>query len=367
MEIDTLWETFYDDLGPEKIIHIHDPRSGLKAIVVIDNVARGPAIGGVRLAPDITTEEVFRLARAMTLKNAAAGLRHGGAKSGIIGDPHLADKEPLIRAFARRIRTLTDYIPGPDMGTNEHCMAWVNDEIGRCVGLPRSLGGVPLDEIGATGFGVAVAAELALPHAGLSLQGASVAVQGFGNVGRHAARFLEQKGARLVAASDSRGTAYKKGGLDVATLIDAKQRGGSVISLPGAEILPSENVVEIPCDLLIPAARPDVIHDDNVERVQARVIIEGANIPITESAEKRLHQRNILCIPDFIANAGGVICGAVEYRGGSEAEAFAVIREKIAENTREMLALMEIKGLPPRGAAQSMAEARVRNAMAFRR
>ena len=147
---------FADQLGPQKIVHIYEPRIGLKAIVVVDNTAAGPAIGGTRMAPDVSVEECFRLARAMTFKNAAAGLPHGGAKSVIFGDPLMpADqKERHVRAFAAAIRNIHEYIPGPDMGTNEVAMAWVKDEIGRSVGLPRELGGIPLDEIGATGFGL---------------------------------------------------------------------------------------------------------------------------------------------------------------------------------------------------------------------
>lgn len=129
---------FADELGPAKIVHIHDPHAGLKAVVAIDNVACGPSIGGIRMAPDVSTAEAFRLARAMTMKNAAAGLPHGGGKSVIFGDPKMAlrEKERLIRTFARAIRDLVEYIPGPDMGTDERCMAWIQDEIGRAVGLP---------------------------------------------------------------------------------------------------------------------------------------------------------------------------------------------------------------------------------------
>lgn len=194
-----------DELGPAKILILREPRVGLEAVVVIDNVACGPAIGGVRMAPDVTLPEVCRLARAMTFKNAAAGLPHGGGKSGIVANPtcSASQKEGLVRTFARMIRELTEYIPGPDMGTSEACMAWVKDEIDRAVGLPRALGGIPLDEIGATGFGLAVAAEVATAGATLSLKGARVAIQGFGAVGQHAARFLVRRGARVVAASDS--------------------------------------------------------------------------------------------------------------------------------------------------------------------
>ncbi|MDX1782070.1 MAG: Glu/Leu/Phe/Val dehydrogenase dimerization domain-containing protein, partial [Thalassovita sp.] len=132
-----------DDLGPEKVLHVTNPAVGLRAVLVIDNTSAGPSIGGVRMAQDVTVEECARLARAMTLKNAAAGLPHGGGKAVIVGDPAMPtqQKAVLIRAFASAIKEMTGYIPGPDMGTNESCMAWVRDEIGRSVGLPRVLGG----------------------------------------------------------------------------------------------------------------------------------------------------------------------------------------------------------------------------------
>ena len=199
---------FVDELGPIKVVHISLPRTGLRAVVAVDNTACGPAMGGVRMAPDVTAEEACRLARAMTLKNAAADLPHGGGKAVIYADPKMPSlqKEQLIRAFAGAIAGLTEYIPGPDMGTDELAMGWVHDEIGRAVGLPRELGGIPLDEIGATGFGLAAAVEVACNAIGLDLKGARVAVQGFGAVGKHATRFLSQKGCMLVACSDSRGT-----------------------------------------------------------------------------------------------------------------------------------------------------------------
>ncbi|MGB5494036.1 MAG: Glu/Leu/Phe/Val dehydrogenase dimerization domain-containing protein, partial [Sedimenticolaceae bacterium] len=133
--------TFADDLGPSKIIHVHEPSIGLRAILVVDNVAKGPSIGGVRMAPDVSVEECFRLARAMTFKNAAAGLPHGGGKAVVYGDPKMpkADKERLIRGLAQVLRYAEDYIFAPDMGTDEECMAWVKDEIGRVVALPREV------------------------------------------------------------------------------------------------------------------------------------------------------------------------------------------------------------------------------------
>lgn len=360
---------FADDLGPEKIIHIHNPAAGLEAVVVVDNVAAGPSIGGARMARDGSTEECFRLARAMTLKNAAAGLPHGGGKSVIFADPHTehGDKERLVRAFARAIRDTTDYIVGPDMGTDERCMAWVRDEIGRSVGLPAELGGIPLDEIGATGYGLAVATKVARSFCDLELEGARVVVQGFGSVGIHAARFLAQEGAVLVAASDSQGAICDPGGLDVEALADLKRRGGRLTEHEKATRLDRDALVDVECEIWIPAARPDAIHAGNVDRLRTRLMPQGANIPVTPEAERTLHERGILVLPDFIANAGGVICAAVEFAGGSEGTAFQAIADKIGRNTREVLEASRDGGMSPREAASSLAERRVRAAMSYRR
>ncbi|MCU9849984.1 Glu/Leu/Phe/Val dehydrogenase [Defluviimonas sp. WL0024] len=358
-----------DEFGPQKVVHVDNPSTGLRAIVVIDSIACGPAIGGTRMAPDATLEECARLARAMTLKNAAAGLPHGGAKSVILADPAMpiARKQALMRSFAVAIAQLSDYTPGPDMGTDETCMAWVKDEIGRAVGLPRVLGGIPLDEIGATGFGVAVAAGVAEGFSDIRLDGAAVAIQGFGAVGRHAAQFLAGKGARLVAVADSKGAVFDPKGLDLAPLNQLKAEGRSVAELDSKRAGPAEAVIGADCDILIPAARPDVITEANAASVRAAVVIEGANIPATDAAEAILHRRGILVLPDFIANAGGVISAAVELAGGSEAQAMDSIAEKIARNTHEVLERAEAGGLTPRAAALALAEARVIEAMALRR
>jgi glutamate dehydrogenase (NAD(P)+) len=361
--------TFADTLGPERVLHIHEPALDLRAVLVVDNTAIGPSIGGVRMAVDVNAREAFRLARAMTLKNAAAGLPHGGGKAVILGNSAMPvdRKEAMIRAFARAIAPLVDYIPGPDMGTDEACMAWVRNEIGRSVGLPRELGGIPLDEIGATGFGLAAAAEVAEGFAGVSLAGARVAVQGFGAVGYHAARCLVAKGAMVVAAADRSATLVDPAGLDVAALRDLKTSGGRLADFPKGQKLPSGAIVEVDCDIWIPAARPDVLDAGNVDRLRAKLVLEGANIPITPEAEIRLHSRGVLVVPDFIANAGGVICAAVEYRGGDESMAMAIIDERISANTRAVLEEAARTEAPPRQAAVALAERRVRTAMQFRR
>jgi glutamate dehydrogenase (NAD(P)+) len=369
---DTSMETifdFADALGPIKIVHVYDPKGGLKAIVVIDNIARGPSIGGIRMAPDVGAAEAFRLARAMTMKNSAANLPHGGGKSVIFGDPKmdLAKKEQLIRAFARAIRDLVEYIPGPDMGTDERCMAWIHDEIGRAVGLPTEIGGIPLDEIGATGWGLKAGVEAAIKYCAFDLKGARVAIQGFGSVGKHAARFLGDKGTILVAASDSRGTIFNPQGIDVARLIALKDSGRGVTDYPDGQRLDGDAVIDIECEIWIPAARPDVVRRDNVARLKTKLVAQGANIPFTPEAERILDKAGTLVLPDFIANAGGVICAAVEYRGGTQAQAFQTIEEKIRGNIEEVLASAKKSGTLPRQAAVELAEARVRKAMAYQK
>jgi glutamate dehydrogenase (NAD(P)+) len=358
-----------DALGPAKVVHVCDTSLGLRAVLVIDNVACGPAVGGLRMAPDVSVEECARLARAMTLKNAAAGLPHGGGKSILWGDPRMPrdGKQRLIRAFAHALRHEDDYIFGPDMGTDETAMAWIRDEIGRSVGLPAAVGGIPLDEIGATGWGLSHAAVVAAPYCGLALDGARVAIQGFGAVGTHAARFLLRHGARLVAASDTGGTVHDASGLDVAKLIELKKEGRSVRDHDAGEKLDRDAVIGIDCDIWIPAARPDVIREDNVALLRTRLVLQGANIPFSPGAEQILHDRGVLVVPDFIANAGGVICAAMEYRGATESQAFQVIEDKIRANVEAVLREAAARHEVPRAAAVRLARARVEEAMRYRR
>ncbi|HLB69658.1 MAG: Glu/Leu/Phe/Val dehydrogenase [Candidatus Methanoperedens sp.] len=356
-----------DEIGPEKIVYLYEPKTRMKAIVVIDNVAAGPAIGGVRMAPDVTADEVRRLARAMTYKNAMADLPHGGGKSGIIADPKTVDKEQVIRIFARAIKYLEEYIPGPDIGTDETCMAYILDENSRSVGLPRELGGIPLDEIGATSYGVALCAEVAKDYIKLDLHGARLTIEGFGNVGKPAARFLAERGAILIAASDSKGTIYNPAGLNVEVLIRIKETTGSVINYKDGEVLKTTDLITISTDIFIPAARPDVITEANADVLDAKLVIEGANIPISENAEKMLHDRGILVIPDFVANAGGVITASVEYHGGTEATAFEKIKSTIPRNTKEILYKVYHEKMYPREAALAIAKRRVLHMMKYRK
>jgi glutamate dehydrogenase (NAD(P)+) len=360
---------FADELGPLKIIHVHEPSVGLKAVLVVDNVATGPSIGGIRMAPDVSTEECFRLARAMTMKNAAAGLPHGGGKLVVAADPKMPKerKQTLIRALACSLQEVEQYIFAPDMGTDEECMAWIKDEVDRVVGLPREVGGIPLDEIGATGFGLRNVVDVALGYCDFELAGARLVVQGFGAVGKHVTRFLTAEGARLVAVADSAGAVHNPDGLDVDALLQLKSEGRSVVDYTDAQTLDREAVVDVECDIWIPAARPDVVNEDNVKRLNTRLVVEGANIPFTPGAERYLHDKGVLCVPDFIANAGGVICAAMEYHGASESAALVTIEEKLRRNTEQVLERARAEQILPRQAAVELAEERVRRAMSVRR
>lgn len=359
-------EIIFDELGPSKILHLYSKKIQLRAIVVVDNTALGPAIGGTRVSPSVSTEEVLRLARTMTLKNSIAGIPHGGGKAGILADPKSPEKERYFRVFAKMIKELHEYIPGPDMGSDEEAMAWIYDEIGRACGLPEEIGGLPLDKLGATGFGLAECAEVACPYAGIDLKGARVVVQGFGSVGKAAARFLSEKGAVLVAASDTKGTIYCAEGIDVNKLIDIKQATGAVINYRKSICMRPDDIFSLECDILIPAAIPDVIHEDNAYTIRAQLILQGANIPATRIAEEILMKRGILSVPDFIANAGGVIMAAMEYAKKTEKETFETISSKIKKNTKLVLEKAMQEKILPRAAAEELAKEKILKAMRCR-
>lgn len=361
---------FTDEWGPEKVIEIYDTKTGMKGILVIDSTALGPGKGGIRFTPDVDVLEVFRLARAMTWKCALAELPFGGAKSGIIADSKKITKEEkksIIEAFARALKPVcpSQYVAAPDMYTGEEEMKWfaeANGSMKACTGKPKELGGIP-HEIGSTGFGVFHSTLVAAGHLGLNIKKSTVAIQGFGNVGRFAAKFLSEVGAKIVSVSDSKGCLYVSEGVDFNELLKVKQKTGSVKNLHSGEILKGEKIFELPVDILIPAAVPDVINKNNVNKVDAKIIVEGANIPIPHDIENILHERGVLIVPDFVANAGGVISSYVEYIGGTPEEMFRLVEEKIKKNTKLVLDQVKERKISPREAAMEIAQERVKKAM----
>ena len=291
------------------------------------NTSRGPGKGGVRFHQDVTLSEVMALSAWMSIKNAAVNVPYGGAKGGIRVDPKLLSRgelERMTRRYTSEIGIIigpTKDIPAPDVNTNEQIMAWMMDTYsmnegatatGVVTGKPIDLGG-SLGRRDATGRGVFTVGCEAAKHIGLDITTARVAVQGFGNVGGVAGRLFAQAGARVVAVQDHGGTIFKDSGLDVAALLTHVALVGTVAGFTQAEILSNDQFWDVECDILIPAALEQQITELNAGRIKARMVIEGANGPTTPAADDILQERNILVLPDVIANAGGVTVSYFEW------------------------------------------------------
>jgi glutamate dehydrogenase (NAD(P)+) len=374
-----VWEET-DEWGPEKVLQVYDPDTGMKGVLVIDNTSTGPGKGGIRFAEGATPLEIFKLSRTMTWKCAAAGLPFGGAKGGIIADPNKVDRVAWVKSFAKMIKPYCpgQYIAATDIGTTELDMAIFAHEIGdmrACTGKPSELGGIP-HELGTTGYGVTTALETALEvllqlnaiH--ISRDSIKVSIQGFGNVGSFTARFLDSSGIKVVAISDISGLVYNKDGLNIPRLmIDMK--GKSMLSgLDGYTILNKNQIFEIDSDIFIPAAMGNVIVDDTVTKIidhGVKIVVEAANLPTTKKADEYLNSNGVWVIPDFLANAGGVIGSFVEYQGRTEKEAFDLIRYKISKNIKNILTQAIMNGENPRVLALELSKQLVYRAMLLRK
>jgi len=360
----------FDQFGPEIVIETYEPKIGIRGILVIDSTALGPGKGGIRMTPTVTVEEVFRLARAMTFKNAIADLPFGGAKSGIVFNPKtstLKEKKIAIQTFSQAIKPFcpSKYIAGPDVNTCQREMKWfveANGSLKSATGKPKNLGGLP-HEYGSTGFGVSQATKIAAKHLGFDISKMTVAIEGFGNVGTFAFKFLEEMGAKIVAVADSKGTIYNLKGLNYKKLLLIKKKTGSVINYSDGRKLNSEKIFTLAVDILIPAALPDVINEKNVNQIKAKIIVEGANIPMSEEIEEELFKRNILVVPDIVANAGGVISSYCEYKGYDREKMFEIVKKKITSATKKILVQARRQKISPRKAAMEIAMVKVQRAM----
>jgi glutamate dehydrogenase/leucine dehydrogenase len=357
----------YDEFGPEKIISVYNAKTGMKGFVVIDNVACGPGKGGIRMTPTVTVEEVWNLARVMTWKCALADILFSGAKSGIIADDKKISrekKEAIVKSFSEAIKIVCPelYVAGPDMYMGEKEMEWfaqANGSNKACTGKPMSMGGLP-HELGSTGFGVYHATSVASHYANLDLEDATIAIEGFGNVGSFAAKFLSERGCKLVAVSDSKGVIYNGDGIDYNKLNKSKQETGTVIDYKPASRDCCENILDVNADILITAAIPNLIKPGDVDRLGFKLIVEGSNIPMSIDVENLCFLKGIIVVPDFVANAGGVISSYVEYINGNKDKAFKMIEEKIIVNTKLTLDEAKSKQCLPRECALNIARDRVR-------
>jgi len=366
-----------DDWGPEKVVCVSDRRTGMRGVLVIDNSARGMGKGGTRMSPTLTVREVARLARTMTWKWAAVDLFHGGAKAGILGDPSAPDKEAVLRAFARALANEVphEYVFGLDMGLTEKDAAIFVDELGdrgAAVGLPRTLGGLPYDELGVTGYGVAEAADAAARAIDLPIAGARVAIQGFGAVGQAAAERLVELGAVITTVSTANGAVVDHDGLDVARLVALRaEHGDRCVHAYGSPV-DADLALTTDAQILIPAAREDVIDKDLAKATSAALVVEGANLPTTPAAREILHERGVVVVPDFIANAGGIIAAAHSMDARYSPfpvvadTVFAMISAKMRQNAEMVVRESRRRGLAPHLAARAIAQDRVREAMRLR-
>ena len=314
------------------------------------NSALGPYKGGVRYHPSATRDEVVALSMMMTWKNSLLLLPFGGGKGGIRVDPKTLDKEDLEKLSRKYIQQIYMYIgsdkdiPAPDVNTDSQVMAWFLDEyikvtgrqdFGAFTGKPVEIGGIAVREY-STGLGVATITKMAAEKFLNGVEGKTVIVQGFGNVGTYTVKFLSEMGAKVIGVSDSKGGVIDPEGLDYNELLNVKKATGSVINYPKGKKVTNEELLTSECDILIPAALENVIHRGNAEKVKAKLIVEAANGPLTADADLTLKRRGIPVVPDILANAGGVVGSYVEWANNKMGE---ILEEE--EQKRLVISRME--------------------------
>jgi len=350
------------------------------------NLARGPGKGGIRYHPAVDLDEVRALAMWMTWKAAVVGIPYGGAKGGVQVDPKAlspGELERLTRRYATELAPIIgpqEDIPAPDMGTNPQVMAWFMDTISMhrgttvlavVTGKPPAVGGTQ-GRVEATGRGLAYIVEEAVAMHGLSRDGLTVAVQGFGNVGAMAAILLHRRGYRVVAVSDTSGAIYNGAGLDPEALWRHKRTGAPLAQAVGGDHISNAELLELPVDILVPAAMEGQITTQNASRIRARMIVEGANGPTTPEADAILAERGITVVPDIVASAGGLVVSYFEWVQDlqhffwSEEEVNEHLRQMMVRAFREVASLAREKGLSLREAAMVLAVGRVAEAVRLR-
>ena len=353
--------------------HVHV----FKAFLVRHSDALGPSKGGIRMTPTVNLDDVTGLAMEMTWKCALIGVPFGGGKSGIVADSEKLDpedKQKLIRSFARNAHRHIGplvYVPAPDMGTNADDMGFIKDALTYSMGWattagcyvtgkPVILGGIP-GRREATGRGVAISVAESCNALGLKLQGATVVIQGFGNVGSIAAAALSEMGAKIIAVSDLHGAIRNDKGLNVPELIKYACLNLSVKGFPESQPIDGQQMLEMPCDILVPAAAANQITGANAPRIAAKIIAEGANSPTTPEADEILQKRGIFTIPDILCNAGGVFVSYLEYTQETQQEQMTAeevhqrLGKRMTDRFRQVYELSRSRTLPMRDAAMYLA------------
>ena len=349
------------------------------------NNSRGPFKGGIRYHEEVDLDEVRSLAALMTWKTALVDIPYGGGKGGISVNPSTLSElelERLSRRFFRAINPIIGVnrdIPAPDVNTNPQIMAWFMDEYGMInghtpgivTGKPIELGG-SLGRNAATGKGTAIIARETANLLNMDLEGASVVIQGFGNVGSFAGRFLNEMGSKIIAVSDVNGGLYDPDGLDITSLIDYNNKNGTIKGFSQGDLVSNEDILNIECDFLIPAALGGVIHKMNVEKLNCRVIIEAANGPVTPPADDILFKKGVYVVPDILTNAGGVTVSYFEWVQNlqqfqwTEEEVNDKLENKMVAAFNEVSSMMKSKKTSMRMAAFAVAIDRVAKSFELR-
>ncbi|MGC1296309.1 MAG: Glu/Leu/Phe/Val dehydrogenase [Alloacidobacterium sp.] len=346
---------------------------------VLHSQARGPGKGGIRYAPDVTLDEVRALASWMTWKCAVVNIPFGGAKGGVICDPKRMSMGELERMTRRYTAEIIEFIgpekdvPAPDMGTNEQTMAWIMDTYSMhqhqtvtsvVTGKPVNIGG-SRGRREATGRGVRVMCDEALKFLQMPVDGCRVIIQGFGNVGSNAANLMREKGYKIIGIAEYDGALFNPHGIDICSLLEHRQRNGTVLGFKGAEAADSHDLLTMDCEILIPAATENVITSRNADRIKARVICEGANGPTTAVADEILADKKIFVIPDILANSGGVTASYFEWVQDRQGYFWkeSVVNEQLetimAESFDDVVRYSEAHGVNNRIAAYMLAIDRV--------
>lgn len=365
---------FMDKWGPEEFIQVYDPETQMQGYLVIDNTILGPGTGGICISPYITPLEVFQSARNTTWKCALAEVPFGGAYSGIRAIPSNRNMTNLIKAFANKIAPLlpSKYIPYPDYPIGQKEISLFVENVGdlqSATGKPEKYGGIPYD-LGIIGFGIGVALdttlgivneELNLPD---SLSGASIAIQGFNKTSLDTAKFLVNKGAKIISISDDESTVYREEGLDLKYINNSSSQDiTKAIMNENFQIFKNkEYILKTSCDILILNDRNFNITNKNFSKIRADFIVEGVNNAITIEAEKNLFMNNKLILPDILSTSGDVIASYAEYQKKSAAEAFSMIESKITENTRSVINESLNSGIITRIIAKEIAQQRIMDA-----
>jgi glutamate dehydrogenase (NAD(P)+) len=326
-DIRTVFWTPYREVTVQIPVKLSDGKTHVfSGYRIQHNGARGPYKGGIRYHPEVDVDEIRALASLMTWKTAVANVPFGGAKGGVncpADQLERSEVQQITRSFMDKIEKVlgpTRDIPAPDVNTNAQVMAWMMDEYGKlhghtpsiCTGKPIALEGSYGREQ-ATGRGCVYMFREAAPQIGLTPADTTFVVQGYGNVGSWAARIMQQLGCTMVGTSDASGAIRNDGGIDADDLVKHLADGGKLTEFPGAEVISPDDLLAIECDVLIPAALGGMIHEHNADRINCRMIIEGANSPTTPAADQILHDNEVHVIPDVMANAGGVVCSYFEW------------------------------------------------------